>query len=285
VTAGADQADGLRRLLNARACRIVAIAGFSSGVGTTTTAMNLGVELARDGTPVLLLDEHGRAPRSACAAWSIAPRGTLEDVACGRMKLSQAAAAAACGVLVLPVPVGCTEASFNPRALSPRGVIVIDAALDETGRLSPLARVADELVIVMQPLPASITATYAGLKRLQYTHALQQFDFVVNGVASPAQGRLVIANITNAGSRYLAVSLRPLGWIGSHALVGEARSRSRTVCEAHPDSAPALDFRRLAAALASAAPAAPSTGAPGPSGAAPGMLPGRLGSSCPASAV
>ncbi len=227
---GADQADGLRRLLNKDGSRIVAIAGLSAGIGTTTVAMNLSVELARQGGPVLLLDEQAADSRSACACATVPS-----------------------GVRVLPAPQGASRDSFNPRTLCPGGIIVVDAALGPTGRLSPFARLADELVIVMQPMASSITATYAGLKRLQYTHALQQFRFLVNNVAGAAQAQRVIANVTNASARYLAVTLRPVGWISSDAMVGQARGSNQTVCEAYPASAAATDFRRAAAALAQGA--------------------------------
>jgi flagellar biosynthesis protein FlhG len=249
VNVTADQADGLRRLLNASACRVIAVAGLSRGVGATLTAMNLSVELARQGKQVVLLDEHGCTAQSACAGWSIGPRGTLDDVACGRLDFASAAATAGCGVRVLPAPAGLSRGSFNPRTLCPRGVIVVDVALDDSGQLSPLARIADELIIVMQPVASSITATYAGLKRVQYTHALQQFQFLVNNVASAAQAERVIANVTNASRRYLAVSLRPLGWISSDPLVCKARSSHQTVCEAYPTSPAAMEFRRIAAAV------------------------------------
>lgn len=244
-----DQADGLRRLLGTRTSRIVALAGLSPGAGTTTAAMNLAVEVARQGRPVLVLDEQPPGPRSACALWSIAPRGTLADVAAGRVPLQAAAATSRCGVQVLPAPAATPHGSFNVRSLCPQGMIVIDAATDASGALSPLARLADEVVIVMQPSAASITATYAGLKQLQYAHALQTFHFVVNAAASAQQAQQVIANVLHTGSRYLAVSLRALGWVDADLLVRESARLLRTVCEAYPSSAAAAGWRHIAGAM------------------------------------
>ncbi|HWI83351.1 flagellar biosynthesis protein FlhG [Ramlibacter sp.] len=235
-----DQAEGLRRLLTAGRPRIVALLGMSAGVGATTAAMNLAVELARDGGPVLLLDEHAGAAASACASWAVAPP---------RLDPRGAPAEVAAGVQVLAAPAGAARPDFNPRALCPGGLIVIDVALDAAGQLSPLARLADDLVVVMQPLAASITATYAGLKRMQYIHALQTFQFLVANAASEQQAEVVIANVVNTSSRFLAVSLKPLGWIPADALVGDAGRRHQTVCEAHPGSAAACAFRRVARAL------------------------------------
>lgn len=247
-----DQAEGLRRLLSAGRTRIVAIVGFSGGVGNTTVAMNLSIEIARQGHPVVLLDEHSTATASACGTWGLSPRGSLAEVALGRMDLAQAGARAGFpGVTVLPAT-PCL-ASFNPRLLCPAGVIIVDAALDAGGQLSPLTKLADDLIVVMQPSAASITATYAGLKRLQFTHALQTFQFIVNEAADARLAQLVIANVMTTSRRHLAVALRPLGWISHDILVREAARLQRSVCEAYASSTAALDVRRVAQALLQAA--------------------------------
>ena len=247
-----DQADGLRRLLTAGRPRIISIAGMSRQVGATTAAMNLCVELSRQGKPVLLLDEHGPSRQSACSVWSVAPGGSLADVTSGRMDLASAAAHVSCGVKILPAP-RTALSCVNPRSLWPQGVIVIDVCLDESRQLSSLARTADDVVIVMQPSAASITSAYAALKGLQYTHALQTFQFIVNQAGDARQAQVVISNVVNTSSRFLAVSLRPLGWVSCDCLVREAARLRKTVCEADPTRTAAREFRQIAAALTRAA--------------------------------
>jgi flagellar biosynthesis protein FlhG len=261
-----DQADGLRRLLTAGRPRMVAVVGMSRAVGATTAAANLSVELARRGKAVLLLDEHPRDPRSARGLWSVAPQGDLAAVACGRIDLLAASALVAPGVRVLPAIPDGSDGSFNPRALCPNGVIVVDVAGSGNRRLSQLARMADDLIVVMQPCAASITATYAGLKDLQYTHALQTFQFLVNDAATERQAQLVIANVVATSSRYLAVSLRSVGWVPSDMLVPQAACLRQTVCEAFPGSSAATAFRGVAAGLSQAPVAWGATGVPGGAG-------------------
>ncbi|MDR6536906.1 flagellar biosynthesis protein FlhG [Variovorax soli] len=241
-----DQADGLRRLLAQTRTRVLAFASMGRGVGVTSVAMNLGAALACQGRDVLLLDEHGTGAGTACAAWGIDAAGTLADVAAGRRSLQGAAAHAPCGVEVLPAvprtPAGCRD----PRTLWQGDLILVDAALDREGRLSALAEAADELVLVMQPHAASITATYAGIKHLHYAHALRQLRFLVNGVAEPAAAQQVARNLAQAGSRYLAVSLQPAGWVRAEPHMADARRLRRTVVEAYPGSPAAADCRRIA---------------------------------------
>jgi len=245
-----DQADGLRRLLAQSPSRIIAIASMGNRPGATTAAMNLGAALAHMGKDVLLLDEHQPGPDSACAAWAADPLGTLADVVSQRLTCEGAAARTECGVHVLPAPPGGQPDHTDPRLLWDGDVILVDAALDGVGSLSPLARLADELVVVLQPHPASITATYSGIKRLHYAHALRQLRLLVNNVADPEAARQTMANLVDTGSRYLAVSIQPAGWVRADPHLSDARRLARTVVEAFPASAAAVDFRVIAAAVA-----------------------------------
>jgi flagellar biosynthesis protein FlhG len=219
------------------------------GAGATTTVMNLGAALLHQGKQVLLLDEHHAAPACACALWAIAPSGTLADVAGRRLDCDDAAARADCGVGVLPAPLDAQPPGLDPRTLWQGSVILIDAAFDDDGCLSMLARQADDLVLVFQPQPASITAAYAGIKRLHYAHALKQLRLLVNGVGAAAEATQVMANLVDTSRRYLAVSLQPAGWVRTDPHLQDAQRLHQTVVEAFPASPAAIDFRGLAAGM------------------------------------
>lgn len=238
-----DQADGLRRLLGQAPVRVVAVAGMGPGAGATTAAMSLGAALAQQGKDVLLLDEHHPKARSVCDVWALGPRGTLADVASRRLRVDQVAAGAVCGVQVLPASPG---ASIDPRTLWPRGIVLVDAAFDDEGRLSSLAESADELLLVLQPHPAAITSAYAGIKRLHRAHALKQLRFLLNGVADAGTAQQVMHNLAQAASRYLALSLLPVGWVRTDPWLADAARLRQTVVEAFPASAAAVDFRAIA---------------------------------------
>ncbi|MDH6591075.1 flagellar biosynthesis protein FlhG [Variovorax sp. TBS-050B] len=244
-----DQADGLRRLLAQSSARIIAIASMGHQPGATTTAMNLGAALAHMGKDVLLLDEHSLEMNSVSAEWALDPLGTLADVVYKRLTCDGAAARTPGGVSVLPAPLGGQPDHTDPRLLWSGDMILVDAALDGVGNLSPLARMADELVVVLQPNPASITATYSGIKRLHYAHALRQLRLLINRVADPEAARQTMANLVDTGSRYLAVSMQPAGWVRTDPHMPDARRLGQTVVEAFPTSPAAVDFRVIAAAV------------------------------------
>ena len=245
-----DQADGLRRLLAQSSVRLIAIAGMERRQGATTAAMNLGAALAHMGKDVLLLDEHKASANSIRGAWAVDPLGTLADVATRRLTCEGAAARTECGVNVLPALPGAQPAHVDPRLFWDGDVVLIDAALDGAGHLSPLARLADDLVVVLQPNPASITATYSGIKRLHYAHALHQLRLLVNGVADPDAARRLMANLIDTGNRYLAISMHAAGWVRADPHLNDARRLRRTVVEAFPASPAAVDFRVIGADVA-----------------------------------
>jgi flagellar biosynthesis protein FlhG len=242
----ADQADGLRRLLAHTPTRIIAVAGMGPGGGASQAAMNLGAALVQQGKDVLVLDEHGGTPAAICAAWAIDPLGDLADVADRRLSSEGAIARAGCGVGVLPAPLGDRHAEIDPRVLCRGGVGLIAARIDDEGRLSTLARAADELLLVLQPNAASITSAYAGIKRLHYAHGLKQLRFLVDGVAGAEEAHRITTNLASTGSRYLAVSLEAAGWVRADPHLADARRLRQSVVEAFPASAAAVDFRRVA---------------------------------------
>lgn len=242
----ADQADGLRRLLAPTPTRVIAVAGMGQGAGGTTAAMNLGVALVQQGRRVLLLDEHCPKEGSACDVWAIDPLGNLADVAAHRLALGSAEVEAPSGVHVLPAPPGVAHASTDPRALWHDGVVIVDAAFDSEGRLSPLAQAADDLLLVLKPHPASVTSAYAGIKNLHYAHGLKQLRFLINGVVDIVAAQQIMNNLANAGSRYLALSLQPAGMVRFDPRIADAWRLRQTIAEAFPASPAAVDFRRVA---------------------------------------
>ena len=51
-----DQADGLRRMVQPRPVKVIAVTGGKGGVGKTSVSVNLAIKLARQNRKVMLMD-------------------------------------------------------------------------------------------------------------------------------------------------------------------------------------------------------------------------------------
>lgn len=128
-------------------------------------------------------------------------------------------------------------------------LVLIDAVLDQEGALSPLAAQADNVLVVLQPNAASITASYACIKRLHYAHALQRLRVLVNYATDATEAQRILANLAHTGSRYLALALEPAGCVRADPRLAQARRLNLTVVEAFQTSPAAMDFRQIASDL------------------------------------
>lgn len=128
-------------------------------------------------------------------------------------------------------------------------LVLIDAVLDKEGALSSLAAQADNILVVLQPNAASITASYACIKRLHRAHGLQRLRVLVNRATDTAEAQRILANLAHAGSRYLALALEPAGCVRVDPRLMQAQRLNLTVVEAFQSSPAAMDFHQIASDL------------------------------------
>lgn len=82
-----DQAESLRRLLS-RQTRILAVASGKGGVGKTSIAVNLAIQLASEGNSVIMLDaDLGMA--NIEIMFGVRPKHALSEVISGAMQMSR----------------------------------------------------------------------------------------------------------------------------------------------------------------------------------------------------
>ncbi len=235
-----DQAEGLRRLLAGRATRIVAVTGGPSGVGCTSTVLNLAAALAALGKDVLVVDERSDADSaSATLAGTRAGTGTTVRHEAG---------------FSLVVAAQLARDGYDDERLAAyldgaADIVLVDAQRDANGAFSALARAAHDVLIVTRVAGAAITEAYACMKRLHYAHALAQFRVLVNHVQSAADARTAYENLAGVAGRYLTVALEEAGYVSADPLVPRARELVHTVVDAFPSAAAARDYRQIAADL------------------------------------
>lgn len=248
-----DQAEGLRRLLARSGSRVIAVTGGSAGVGSTTIVVNLAAALAQQGKDVLVVDECLGDKSVSAMLGGVRGAGNFAAVMRGDMTLDEATAQHVLGFSVLAASrhnrEGHSAAQLGAVLRGSADIVLIDAELDEQGRLSPLAMQAHDLMIVTRVAAQAITDAYACMKRLHYAHATAQFRVLVNHVHSVDDAHTAFVNLAGVAGRYLTVSLEDAGCIAADARMARALELSRCVVDAFPSTPAARDFRHLAAEL------------------------------------
>ncbi|WP_432262593.1 MinD/ParA family ATP-binding protein [Cupriavidus sp. TMH.W2] len=242
-----DQAESLRRMLAPRTTRRIAVVASECGAGATTVALGLSNALAMQGERVLLVDEDAAAARATRLSGT-RPAGTLAGVNAGRLSLEAAAGTGPGGVLSVlpagrPVPGNTLPAAGGFRS------VVVDAAIDADGVLSPLAGGAHNVLVVMRQELASITDAYACIKRLHHLYAWRQFHLIVNMAASEATVQAILRNLARTASQYLGVEVLCAGWLPCDPLVARGVQLGRCVVEAFPAAPATTALRRTAGGI------------------------------------
>lgn len=234
-----DQADGLRRLLARHPVRVIALLGEAQA----GACLDLGAALTFQGKRTVLVDERSTP----------GTRATLADVASGALAFDDAALSVADSVFSLASPPSSWQparadetAPFADRA----DVVLVNAAQDREGRLSPLAAQAHDVVIAMRAEAGAITGAYATIKRLHFLHGIKQFRVLFAQVESSGDAQGIYQNLAGVANRYLGVSLLPAGLVSEdRAAMQRAQALGRSVVEAFPTARCAADYRRIAGEL------------------------------------
>lgn len=243
----ADQAESLRRMLAPRATRRLTVVGCEPGAGATTVALGLANALALQGERVLLVDEDQAGARATRLAGA-APRAPLAQVFAGAVTLDDAVGQRATGA---PCVIAGDPLAWGPvQLLHGFRTVVADARPVADGTLSRLSGAAHNLLIVLRPERASLTAAYACIKRLHHRYACRRFHLVVNGAAGDAAAAAIAGNLARTASQYLGVQADCVGVVPADPLVARGAALGRCVVEAFPGAPATAMLRQIAASIA-----------------------------------
>lgn len=252
-----DQAQALRELaarVRARetapadaagAARVVAVTSGKGGVGKTNLVVNLGAVLAARGRQVALLDaDFGLANLDILL--NLSPARTLAHLVRGEARAEEVVLQVSPGFRVIPGASGVEAlADLDPSqrealiaALAPltagQDLVLVDTAAGIGRNVVDLCGAADQVVIVTNPEPTSLTDAYGLLKVLWARAPDVPAAVVVNSVASEAEGRAVHGKFDQVVGRFLHRSLPYLGPILRDDHVGRAARRQIPFTSAYP---------------------------------------------------
>ncbi|WP_350282656.1 AAA family ATPase [Nitrosomonas sp.] len=258
-----DQAAGLRELtaLEPNAgVRIFAVVGGRTGVGKTSSVINLAVSLAKTGKRVLILDENPRH-KDVNANLGLNARYDLLHVINQDKTLEQVMTQGPEDVLVLTAMRGIHSLAKLSSADQERliqcfsdlsqtvDVVLIDTAIGRTSRVVPLSLASQQVLIVLSGSDKAITDAYALIKLISQEYARRDFLVLVNKVESERRARDIFENIAGVAQKHLAVKLEWTGYIPFDEKLHRSTRLCQPVVEIFPTSASAAGYRQLAEKL------------------------------------
>lgn len=271
---GIDQAHGLRRMFAPGRPRVLHILGAHDGAGRTSVAVNLAVALAQGGRDTLLIE----AARHRAEARALGYLGLDAHDAWARAATQPLEIATTPGLAVWPLHLTRQERAPEPTAIParlPGRTRVPDCVLLNAACGRSLAWTGEheshDVLIVLSREPASITDTYALVKRLSVQGMQRRFHVLVNRVGAQAQAHLIYRNLAAAAHGYLDIELQLCGFVPADPALARAAACGRSILDVEPGAPSARAFRRLAEHVAQAARA--------PSGRAARKPPARLAAS------
>lgn len=252
-----DQAEGLRRLLRGAQTRVIALLSAKPRLGQTTVALNLGWSLAAQGNTVWIVDE-GLGADSALARLGRSHQLELAQVLKGQATLAQVLIPYTASLSILPAREGLRRsASLNPAerervALALRGLtpqpdfVLLDLAADRSQINFAAAAAADNIILLLAPEHAALTASYAMIKKLAQDYARADIHLLQAKAKQGGDAQAVYTNMTHTARRYIRTRLETLAPIPWDEFIKRAQRLAKPVTEAYPDAVASRQYQVLA---------------------------------------
>ena len=252
-----DQATGLRKIVNPKPVKVIAVSSGKGGVGKTNVSVNLAAALAKDGKEVLLMDaDLGLA--NVDVLLGLNPSYDLSHVISGERSLEEVMIDGPANIKVIPASSGVSRMA-NLTTAEQMGLInafnelghaidvmVVDTAAGISDSVVNFCSASQEVVVVVCDEPASITDAYAFIKVMSREHKVERFQILANMTHTSHEGRELFNKLSKATDRFLDVMLTYMGTIPYDERLRKAVQHQRAVVEAFPRSPSALALKRIA---------------------------------------
>lgn len=254
------QGKNLRRFMQQKPAKVVAVCSGKGGVGKTNVAANLAVALGSRGRNTCLLDAD-LSLANVDVLLGLQPRFNLSHVVNGETDLKSTILRGPRDIRIVPAASG----NFSMTDLPPAAqvgiiqafselknqpeVMVVDTAAGISPKVARFVQAAQHPIVVVCDEPASLTDAYALMKVFSQNYGMTHFHVVTNQSRSASHGRDLFRKLSKVTDNFLDVVLRHLGDVPRDDYLVKAVQEQRAVVDAYPRSLSGLAFQEIAASV------------------------------------
>lgn len=264
-----DQAEQLRNVIKMQVpphkiSRVITITSGKGGVGKTSLAVNLAIELQRRGKRVIILDaDFGLANIEVMLG--VRPVSNLADLMFKGKALKDIIMPGPEGIGFISGGSGIKEMASLTReqvfyamhSLSEldniADVIIVDTGAGIADTVLEFAAASEEVLLVVTPEPTSITDAYALLKTLNKKKDFQASRTVIklvsNRVKDLKEGREIFDKVSVVADKFLNIKLEYMGAVMDDGNVSKAVMQQTPFILAYPRTAASFSVSYLAGTL------------------------------------
>ena len=259
-----DQAEKLRRLMGKKVetkkpFRVITVASGKGGVGKTNFVINLAVSFQKKGLRVAILDaDFGMA--NVDIMFGMRTKYSIYDILYNNKSMEEVSAILANGIKIIPGGSGIRELveidnEKRQKLLNEFSKIDnIDLLLIDTGAgLSPVvlnfAEVADEVIIVTNSEPTSLTDAYGLIKVLITENISSSIKLVINRAKNIKEAQDTFNKLSKTIEIFLNKNIKYLGYIIDDEKVGQAVRQQKPFTEIYPRTGASLCINKISSEL------------------------------------
>ena len=261
-----DQAEQLRRLVNKQgrpqtAARVITVTSGKGGVGKSSIAVNLAIQMRRMGKRVIIFDaDFGLANIEVMLG--VRPQYNLADLMFRGKTLTEIITEGPEGIGFISGGSGIQELTkmTKEQVMSLTGklveldamadVIIVDTGAGIADNVLEFVTACNEVLLVATTEPTSITDAYALLKALNrragFSRERTSIKMISNRVSSEAEGKNLFEKMSIVVDKFLNIQPEFLGMIPQDDQMSKAVMLQKPITVAYPNSVAAKALETIA---------------------------------------
>lgn len=266
-----DQAEELRNIIKAKnqmsgkpAARVITVTSGKGGVGKSNTAINLAVQLKKEGKKVVILDADfglanieimfGAVPKYNLGDLINKGKSIREIITWGPMEVGFISGGSGISGLANMDKNSLKYVIQNLSELDEiADVIIIDTGAGIADAVMEFLIASGEILLVTTPEPTSITDSYSVIKALHmHPHFSKEeckVKVITNRVEKEADGIALFQKFNNVVEKYLDVPISFLGAVPQDTQLVQAVMQQMPISIQNPKAKSAQAYEKIAARL------------------------------------